>query len=483
MVVLDVSIVNVALPSIRHSLGLSTTGLAWVVNAYTLAFAGFLLFGGRTADLFGRRRMFLLGLGLFTAASVAGGLAENGATLLVARAVQGLGAAVLAPSSLTVLTTTFTEPAARARALGAWGATAASGGTLGALFGGILTDGLSWRWVLFVNVPIGVALMAVARLALVESRGQVRHLRQLDLPGTLTVTGGLVALVWAIVRTDTYRWGAWQTLAALGVAAALLGLFVAIESRSAHPLVPLRIFRMRGLSLSNAVAVCLGAAMFGMFFFATLYLQQVLGYSALKTGLLFVPNGVAIILGARVATRNVGRFGAQPLMIVGTVFSMVGLAWLSRISGSGNIASHVIVPMATFGFGMGLTMVPMTIAGTAGVAPQEAGLASGLINTARIVGASVGLAALTTIAADHTAALTPRGALPSASAISEGYGRGLLVGSGLMLAALCIALFLPRAPRVTVPDVPAAGTAPDAVGDLVPAVVAQGAVPEQAVRP
>ncbi|MEA2457050.1 MAG: hypothetical protein QOC95_22, partial [Thermoleophilaceae bacterium] len=315
MVILDVSVVNVALPSIRDGLGFSATGLQWVVNAYTLTFAGFLLLGGRAADLLGRRRVFIGGLVLFSAASLVGGLAGSQGMLIGARAVQGLGGAIISPASLAIITTTFSDGAQRNKALGAWGAMGGAGGAFGVLLGGVLTDLLSWQWILFINVPIGVAAALLTPRFVAEGRARAGA-RNFDLAGALSVTLGLVAIVFAIVRTEVNGWGSAQTIVVLGAGLALIALFLAIEGRFAtRPLMPLRIFRSRPLSSANAIVFLLGAGMFGMWFFVSLYLQQVLGYSPLKAGLAFLPMTLTIIVGSMVASRLTRRFGVKPLLV------------------------------------------------------------------------------------------------------------------------------------------------------------------------
>ena len=398
MVVLDVSIVNVALPKMRADLELSASGQQWIINAYTLTFAGFLMFGGRSADLFGRRRSFVLGLGVFTVFSLLGGLAQNGGQLIAARAAQGVGGAILAPATLSLITTTFTEPAALRRALGAWSATAASGAAAGVLAGGLLTDLLDWRWVLFVNVPIGAALIAAAIVSLTESRAEQRP--SLDLAGAVTVTGGLGLIVYGIVSTDTRSWGSPATILTLSGGTALLAAFAVIESRlAAHPLVPLGVFRMRSVAAANGIAVTIGAALFGMFFFLSLYLQQVNGYSPLKAGLAFLPAALATMSGAMVGTRIVTRLGVRRQLVIGPLIAAAGLAWLTQLSAGDGYLDHMFGPLVLTGLGLGLSFVPMTIAATADVPLHQAGLASGLINTTRQIGGAVGLAAMATIAA------------------------------------------------------------------------------------
>jgi EmrB/QacA subfamily drug resistance transporter len=437
MVVLDISIVNVALPKMGQSLTMNQNQLQWVVNAYALTFAGFLLLGGRAGDLFGRKRIFLLGLSVFVAASLIGGFAQNGTMLEIARAAQGLGGAILAPSTLSLLTTTYTEQRERARALGLWSATAGSGGAFGVMAGGILTDELSWRWVLFVNVPIGIILFAAAWVALKESRGQLRTIRALDIPGTITVTGGLAVLVYGIVSTNQHAWGSARTLGTLAFAVILLGSFVAIEHYSSQPLVPLRIFKMRALSSANGIAVTVGALMFSMFFFLSLYMQDVLHFSALKTGFAFVPGALMIIIGAQTASRNVSKVGPRRIIASGAVFAAIGMWWLSRLPATGSYYAHVLAPMMLVSLGLGLCIVPVTVAATMGVDRREAGLASGLVNTTRQVGGALGLAVLATIATDRSKGLR------TAAALSSGFDRAFLVGGFIGVVGALLAITLP----------------------------------------
>jgi EmrB/QacA subfamily drug resistance transporter len=441
MVVLDVAIVNVALPQMRHDLGLSVTGQQWVVNAYTLTFAGLLMLGGRAGDLFGRRRVFMLGLAVFTVCSLAGGLAQSGAWLIAARAAQGVGGAILAPSTLSLLTVRFFEPAERRRALGAWSATAASGAAIGVLAGGILTDLLNWRWVLFVNVPIGIVLLAGAWLALTESRLDGAH-RSLDLPGALTLTAGLSILVYGIVSTDTHSWGSTRTITTLAAGGILLLAFLLIESRAAHPVVPLSIFKMKTLSAANGIAVTVGAALFGMYFFLSLYLQQVNGYSPLKAGLAFLPAGLATMGGALTASRLVARIGPRRQLVIGLLLAAVGLAWMSTVTAQAGYLAHVFGPVVLVGVGLGLSFVPMTMAATTGVPPHEAGLASGLVNTSRQVGGAVGLAVMATVA---TSAARGHLGIPSANlvALTNGYDRAFAMAAGVLVIGAGLALLIP----------------------------------------
>ena len=466
MVVLDASIVNVALPSIQRDLHFSNSGLQWIVNAYTLTFAGFLLLGGRAADLYGRRKVFLVGLTLFTASSLLGGLAQNEAWLISARALQGLGAAILAPATLTILTATFAEGPARAWAIGAWSAVSSAGASAGALLGGILTDFLTWRWILFVNVPIGVLAVIAAIRYLPESRADLEH-RHLDLGGAITVTGGLVALVYALVRTESYSWGSSEVLIPLALGVILLAVFVVLQARfSRAPLVPLRIFRSRSVSGGNVVMFMMFGALFGSWYFETLYMQHVLGYSPLQAGLAFLPQTLLIAAGAQVTARLVPRFGPRPLILIGTLVAGGGLAWLAQVTTTTSFVGGLLGPFVLIGLGMGLAVTPIAVAGTAGVAPRDAGLASGLLNTSRTVGASIGLAALATIAANRTTrALSGKVASPAhtASALTQGYTLAFGVAAALLLATALVALAtLPslRAIRAASPEEPAPDPVP-----------------------
>jgi len=438
MVVLDISIVNVALPNMQRDLHMSQNGLGWVLNAYTLTFAGFLLLGGRAADLWGRRRLFLIGVALFSLTSLVGGLAQTGGELIVARGLQGLGGAVLSPATLTILTTTFVEPKARARALGMWSAVAGAGGATGVLAGGVLTDLLSWRWILFINVPIGALVWVVARFAVVESVGEGDR-PTLDWAGALTITGGLVALVYGIVSTDAHAWGSTLVVSYLVVGSALIAAFIAIESRHRHPLVPLRLFRSRSLAGANLIMVVIGSVMFSLFFFLSQFVQDVQGYSPLRTGFAFLPMPIAIIVGTQLSARLVSRTGPRILLVIGPLISATGLLLLSRLHDNSSYALHVGLPGAITTFGVGMSFVPITLAATGGVARHEAGLASGLINTTRQIGGSLGLATLLTVVAARTHALRDAGVL---AAQTGGYTRAFAVASVLMVVAAAIALLV-----------------------------------------
>ena len=440
MVVLDASIVNVALPSIQRSLGFSESGLPWVVNAYTLAFGGFLMLGGRAADLFGRRRMFIAGLGLFSAESLAGGFAQSAGWLIAARGVQGLGAAMLSPAALSIVTTTFTEGAERNKALGIWGALAGAGGAVGVLMGGMLTQWAGWEWVLFVNVPIGAAAAFAAPRFVRESK--THEQTSLDVAGALTVTGGLVALVYALVDASSAGWGSAQTIGLLALSVVLLASFVVVELRTRHPLMPLTIFRNRNVASADAVALLVGASLFSMFFFISLYLQQVLGQSALKTGLSYLPLAISIVLSAGVASQLVTRVGPKPVLVGGLVCVTAGLVLFTQISPDGSYLSDVLLPSVIVAVGLGLSFVSLTITAVSGVSHDEAGLASGLLNTAQQVGGALGLAVLSSVATSQIADSGGHGRV----ALTDGFQSAFTVGAGF--AALGVVLALLVVPHV-----------------------------------
>jgi EmrB/QacA subfamily drug resistance transporter len=442
VVVIDASIVNIALPSIGRALHFSQDDLTWVVNAYTLTFGGFLLLGGRLADLMGRRRMFMIGLMLFSLASLAGGLAQSETWLIVARAVQGMGAAIVSPAALSIITTTFSEGAERNRALGVWGAVAGAGGAAGVLLGGVLTSGLSWRWVLFVNVPIGVLCAFLAPRLLEESHAE-RENRSFDIPGAITVTAGLALLVYALVDAVNVGWGSSATLLKIAGAVVLLVAFLAIELRSRAPLMPFSIFRLRTLRGADTVALLIGMSLFSMFFFVSLYMQQVLHFSALKAGLSYLPLAIAIILSAGAASVGVTRFGFKPILVVGLLFVAGGLFWFSRVPGTGGtFLANVLGPSLLAAIGLGLSFVPVTIAAVTGTRPHEAGLASGLVNTSQQVGGALGLAILATVANSRTKAVAHAGHHDVAIALTKGFDRAFLVGSGFALAGALLTVLL-----------------------------------------
>jgi EmrB/QacA subfamily drug resistance transporter len=442
VIVLDASIVNVALPSIGRALDFSQNNLSWVVNAYTLTFGGFLLLGGRLADLVGRRRVFIGGLVLFSLASLGGGLAQSDVWLIVARGVQGLGAAIISPAALSLVTTMFAEGAERNRALGVWGAVAGSGGAAGVLLGGVLTQYAGWEWVLFVNVPIGFLAAALAPRLLPESRDSGRA-RVFDLAGATTVTAGLALLVFALVDANNAGWGSTQTIGLGAIAVVLLAAFVAIESRTSHPLMPFSIFRLRTLRGADIVGLLIGMALFAMFFFLSLYMQQVLGYDALKTGFAYLPLALNIIVSAGVASQLVTRVGFKPTLIAGLGLVAIGLVWFAQVSPTGGYLSDVLFPSLVTAWGLGLAFVPVTIAALTGTRPDEAGLASGLINTAQQVGGALGLAILAAVANGRTDSVLASGVRSPAVALTEGFQDAFLVGAGFaVLAAILAAVMI-----------------------------------------
>lgn len=437
LVVLDVSVVNVALPSMRADLGLSALGLQWVLNAYSIAFAGFMLLGGRAADLFGRKRMFLVGLAVFTVASLAGGLAQADWQLLAARAVQGLGAAVLAPATLTILTSAVPPGPARTRAIGTWAAVGAGGGAAGGLVGGVLTDLLSWRWVLLINVPIGALVIVGAAMWVSESRND--RPRRLDLPGALLATVGLAVLAYGIVSTEEKGWGAAATLVPLVGGVLLLGAFVAVEARTASPLVPLKVFRNRAVSAANAAMFVSGATSFAVWFFMTVYAQNVLHYSPLKAGIALIPSSLSIVVGSKLAPRLMPRVGARNLAVLGTLIAVAGFWWQSMMTADGTYVTSLLGPGILMLTGLGLAATPLAALATTGAAPGDAGLVSGLINTSRTMGGALGLAVLSTAAAARTAGGT------SPEALTAGYALSFRVGCVIMLfGVLLMLVWLPH---------------------------------------
>jgi len=451
MVILDVSVVNVALPSIRGDLGFSAVNLQWVVNAYTLTFAGFLLLGGRAADLLGHRRVFIGGLLLFALASLAGGLASDQGQLIAARAAQGLGGAVVAPVTLSILTTTFPEGAERNRALAAWGAMGAAGGAAGGLIGGVLTDLLGWEWILFINVPIGVGIAVAARRFVRSRLATAAGERHYDVAGALTVTAGLVLVTFAIVRTDVNGWGSAATLGVMAAGLALLAAFVAIEARfSRRPLVALAIFAGRVLSAANVCVFFMGSAVFAMWYFVSLYLQQVLGFSPIQAGLAFLPMTLAIAAASTVAGRLTSRIGPGRVLAGGMSLIAVGMLAFSFVDADGSYLGDVLVPGVLTATGIGFSFVPVTIAALAGVEGGQAGLASGLVNTSRQFGGSLGLAVLATVASTTTRHAAESGPV----ALTAGFHSAFLVGAGFALAgAVTAAVALGRLPRPVLADV------------------------------
>jgi EmrB/QacA subfamily drug resistance transporter len=447
VVVLDASIVNVALPSIGRGLHFSQDSLSWVVNAYVLTFGGFLLLGGRAADLLGRRIVFIVGLVIFALASLAGGLAQSPGTLISARAIQGFGAALLSPAALSIVTTLFREGAERNKALGVWGAVAGSAGAAGVILGGVLTTTLGWEWVFYVNTPIGIGAALLAPRLIPESRADA-DLRRFDVGGAVTVTGGLSILVYALVNAHKAGWGSFQTVGLLTLSIALLAAFVIIEQRSEAPLVPFRIFRLPTVTGANVTGLLIGASLFSMFFFISLYMQQVLGYGALKAGVSYLPLAIAIILAAGAASQLTTRYGFKPVLLAGMAFVAGGLIWFAQVPTNGSYAGNILGPSLLAGIGLGLAFVPVTIAAVAGVREREAGLASGLINTSQQVGGALGLAVLATIADSKTTnALASGHSLHSA--LTLGFQSAFLTGAGFAILGfvLCSVLIRSRDSR------------------------------------
>jgi EmrB/QacA subfamily drug resistance transporter len=446
IVVLDASIVNVALPSIGEDLNFSQDNLAWVVNAYVLTFGGFLLLGGRLADLLGRRRVFISGLLLVAAASLAAGFAANEGQLIAARAAQGLGAAIISPAALSIVTNTFSDGADRNKALGAWGAVAGAGGAAGVLFGGILTDGPGWEWVLWINVPVALIVAALAPRLILESRSESAT-RHFDTAGAVSVTAGLSVLVYALVDANDAGWGSTQTLGLLAFAAALIAAFVAIELRSQAPLVPFRIFRLRTLTGANTVGLLVGASLFSMFFFITLYMQQVLGYSPIHAGLSYLPLALMIIVASGVASQLVTRIGFKPVLAAGMLLIAGALVWFSQVSVGGGFVSDILGPSLLAAAGLGFAFVTTTIAAVSGVREQESGLASGLINTSQQIGGALGLAVLATVAnsrTDDLVASAGGGRSELTNALNEGFQSAFLAGAGIAALGFVLTLVLIR---------------------------------------
>ncbi len=447
MVVLDATIVNVALPSIQKDLGISEADLQWIVNAYALMFGGFLLLGGRAGDLLGRKRVFLFGVVVFTTASLLNGLAPSSALLIVFRGLQGLGAALIAPAALSIITTTFKEGAERTKAMGVWAAIAVGGGAVGLVLGGILVEALSWPWIFFVNVPVGIAVFLASMRLVPESRDEHAH-GSFDLAGAVTVTAGLVALVYGIVKAQEKGWGSAHTLGFGALSAALLTMFVFIERRSAEPLVRLSIFRVRTIRAANIVMLFVASGIFAMFFFNTLYVQRVLGYSPLEAGLAFLPFTGGIIVGAGLAQRLVPKLGAREVPLIGMALAVAGLLLFLRLEPGGTYLSDLLPAMILVSIGMGLTFVPVTLIATSGVPRDDAGLASGLFNTSQQVGGALGLAILSTLAATATTnTLSSVAGRPTpaeqAQALVDGFhvaflGSAIVVAAGAVLLALLL---------------------------------------------
>lgn len=445
MIVLDTTIVNVALPSIREDLHFTETSLVWVVNAYMLTFGGFLLLGGRLGDLYGHRKLFLAGLTLFTVASLACGLSGSQGLLIAARAVQGLGGAVVSAVALSLIMNLFTEPGERAKAMGVYGFVCAGGGSIGVLLGGLLTDTLSWHWIFLVNIPIGVAVYALCLMLLPAARGHAEG-EKLDVGGAIAVTASLMLAVYAIVNGNETGWTAPRTLGMLGAAVALMAVFLVIESRVAHPLMPLRLFRLRNLATSNVVGVLWAAAMFAWFFISALYMQLVLGYSAMQVGLGFLPaNLVMAAFSLGLSAKIVMRWGIRGPLAAGLFMAAAGLALFARAPVGGAFWVDVFPGMMLLGLGAGIAFNPVLLAAMSDVSPAESGLASGVVNTSFMMGGALGLAVLASLAAARTGALAAAGAAPAA-ALNGGYQAAFLVGAVFAAVAGLLGLVFLRTP-------------------------------------
>ena len=441
MVVLDIAIVNVALPSIKVDLGFSQENLQWVISAYALVFGGFLLLGGRAADLLGRRRVFMVGLVVFSLGSLLAGLAWSEASLIGARAIQGLGAAIISPAALSILTTTFSEGRDRNIALGVWGAVGGFGAAAGVLFGGIFTDALSWEWIFFVNVPIGLAALALAPLLLGESRDA--RAKRFDALGAVLVTAGLSTAVFGITQANDYGWTSGKSIGIFAAAVALLGSFLVVEARTKDPLMPFSIFRIKTVSGANIAGFILGTATFSMFLMLTLYMQQVLDYSALETGFAYLAVAGTAILWSAVAAQLVTRVGVKPVLIVGMLALAAGLVYFTQVSVGGSYLGDLLPGFLIVGLALGFSFVPISIAALAGIEAKEAGLASGLINTSQQIGGALGIAVLSSVAVAHTTNAAESGAA-TPDALTTGFQAAFWVGVGIAVVGVLASIFLIR---------------------------------------
>ncbi|MGI9538762.1 MAG: MFS transporter [Miltoncostaeaceae bacterium] len=442
MVILDVAIVNVALPTIQVDLDFSQKNLQWVVSAYALTFGGLLLLGGRLADLLGRRRMLIAGIALFGAASLLAGLAWSDVVLIAARALQGIGAAVMTPAALSILMTTFKEGKERNLALGVWGAVGASGGTVGVLVGGIFTDTIGWEWIFFINVPVSAAVIALAPVLLSESKAD-SDARSFDFAGALTVTGGVAVLVYALVEASGAGWGSLQTIGLLALSGALLALFAVIELRSRQPLMPFSIFRIRAVTGSNVASFALGASAFGLFFILTLYMQQVLNYSAIETGVAFLATSLTALVASVVTSNLVTRTGPRYPLAIGLIVAAVGILWLAQVPVDGDYLVDLFPGLLLFGLGLGAAFVALSIGALEGVEEDDAGLASGLLNTTQQVGGALGVAVFSSLAITRTNTLIAEGD-DQASALTEGFQIAIYAGAGFAIAGAIAVLALVR---------------------------------------
>ena len=453
MVILDVAIVNVALPSIKSDLGFSSTGLQWVITAYAIFFGGTLLLGGRLADLLGRRRMFAAGLALFAASSLLCGLAWSSGSLVGFRALQGLGGALLAPAALSLLMTTFAEGHERNRALGIYGAASGSGAAAGVLLGGVITSYFGWSWIFFINVPVGVAAIALTPFLLRDSRAELPH-RHFDVAGATTVTAGLMLFVYGLTRAASDGWSSPVTLGLLAGAAALVAAFVWIESRSRSPLLPLRIFRIRALSAANVTMAIVGAATFSEFFVLTLYVQDVLHYSAVQTGVAFVAFALSVVVASNLAQAVVERVGVRATLMMGLALATISVGLLTQVPVDGHYFWDLFPAFVLGGAGMGFSFVPITIASLTGVERTDAGVASGLVNTSRQIGGAIGLAAISTIAASAAASYAHTHAVSAASAAAtvSGFETSFYVLGGMLVTAFLVATVFLRPTRERIED-------------------------------
>jgi EmrB/QacA subfamily drug resistance transporter len=461
MVILDVAIVNVALPSIQVDLGFSQENLQWVISAYALVFGGFLLLGGRSADLLGRRRVFLAGTVIFTLGSLLCGLAWSEASLISSRAFQGFGAALITPAALSILVATFTEGRERNIALGAWGAVGGFGAAAGVLFGGVLTDYLSWEWIFFVNVPVGVTALILAPFLLSESLD--KHGQGFDIPGAVLVTGGLSLLVLGVTQGHGWGWDSTRTIGVFIASAALLIAFIGWESRVEHPLMPFSIFRLQTLAAANAVGFILGTALFAMFLMLTLYMQQVLGYSPLETGIGYLAVAGTAIIWANVAAAAVTRIGVKPALVFGMSLMTVGLLYFTQVSVDGSYWKDLFPGFLIIGLGLPFAFVPVTIAAVAGTKPQEAGLASGLINTSQQIGGAVGIAILSTVAVSTTTDDLSSG-VAEPSALTNGFQAAFWTGAAIAFAGVVVSLIFVRGRDLQHQEVSAAEPALEPAG-------------------
>jgi EmrB/QacA subfamily drug resistance transporter len=448
MIVLDATVVNVAIPTIHHALNFSPTNLEWLVTAYSLTFGGLLLFGGRTGDLYGKRRMFMLGVAVFAISSLLGGFAVNDVWLIITRGLQGIGAAIAAPTALALIATNFPEGRERNRAMGVYAAMSGGGGAVGLLLGGLLTSYVSWRWIFFINVPIAAVVLFLAPRALNESESNSGHL---DMPGAVTATGGMLALVYGLSNVSSHSWSSLSTIISLAGAVVLLVAFGVIERRSKEPLMPLSIFSNRNRTASFAMMLCIGIALFALFYFLTLYLQNILGWSAIRTGVGFLPMTIGIIIAAGLTSRFVTKIGIRIPLIVGPALAVVGMLWITRITVTSSYMD-ILGPLILIALGLGFVFVPLTLTAVSGVQAEEAGLASALLNTMQQVGGAIGLAVLATVAIDsknaslrgvHHATLQA-----TAIATTHGYTTAFFVSAGITFIAFIVSIFVIRVPKL-----------------------------------